>query len=144
MRELGEVLRIDEEKAYVRIAKSEHCAGCNACDMFDNGRPRELIVRNSAAAQVGDLVEIDINPKSVVKASFLIFIFPIIAMILGYVLGKHLSSHLGISAEPSGIIGSVACLALSFLAIFIYDKSFATDTPSASIIAIVKKTTTVC
>jgi len=137
MRELGQVIRIDGEWAILKVAKSTRCAGCTACEMFDDGKPREIVARNDISAESGDMVEIEINPKRVVGHSFLIFIFPIIFMILGYVFGASLSNQLKMDGETSGIIGALTFLGLSFLLIFIFEKRFTKkDHSSARLVAI--------
>lgn len=137
MRELGQVIRVRGELAVLRVAKSTHCAGCNACQMFDDGQPREIVARNDISAKSGDMVEIEINPRIVIGHSLLIFIFPIIFMILGYILGAGLSVQLRMGSEQSGIIGALSFFVLSFVLIFVYEKLFIKkDASSARLVAI--------
>jgi sigma-E factor negative regulatory protein RseC len=124
MRHFGKVIQIDAEEARIQIAKSSQCASCKACDMFDTKGTVEITAQNKLQAEVGDLVEVEIAPAQVIGSSLLVFIFPIIAMIIGYAIGLKLAPLLNLSGENSGILGSIAFLFLSFLIIYLYDRNF--------------------
>jgi len=121
MRETGIIISTNNQSAKILLSKGEKCAGCTACSAFgDNSMALEA--QNKINAKTGDIVDVEVNPKEVVGLSILIFVFPILAMILGYFVGMRIGSGMRMSGENSGIIAAFASLIISFLIIKIYDK----------------------
>ncbi len=136
MEHFGKVIEIQDNLARVQLAKSSHCAGCTACDMFDTSGPKELKAQNEIHAKPGDFVRIEIAPSQVIGSSLLIFVFPIIAMMFGYWFGTKFAPSLKMAGEIAGIAGSLSLLGISFLIIFLYDRSFGrTNQPQARLLA---------
>lgn len=138
MRHFGKVINIEDEMARIQIAKSSQCKNCTACDMFDTKGTVEISARNELAAKVEDYVEVEIAPAQVIGSSLLVFIFPIIALIIGYMLGSHLAPQTTLTAENAGIIGSLIFLVLAFLLIYVYDRLFARKKSAKAWIAAIK------
>ncbi len=137
MEHLGKVIEIQGEFARIQLTKSTHCAGCTSCDMFDTRGPRELQARNEIQAKPGDFVKIEIAPSQVIGSSLFIFIFPIVAMMLGYWLGSNFAAFFNISGEIAGISGSIGFLGIAFLIIFMYDRFYGhKHQPQARLIAL--------
>lgn len=136
MRESGQVISVNNSSVIIKVVKSDHCKGCTACNMFDDGHAREIVLHNDFSAKIGDLVEIEISPKKVVGHSFLIFIFPLLFMISGYVVGAAFSIKLKMDAEPCGIFAAIVFLILSFFIIYIYDKISSQKDDSVRVVSI--------
>ncbi len=113
MRETGAIISISGKIATIQLSRGSQCEGCNLCSAFgENNMKLEAV--NKIGAQVGDLVEVDVEPQQVVKSSMIMFIFPLIMMIGGYFFGvTFIPPH----SEGAGIIGSLAALVLAFLLI---------------------------
>jgi len=142
MENFGKVIEIQGELARVQIAKSSQCAGCTSCDIFDTRGPRELQARNEIQAKPGDFVKIEVAPSQVIGNSLFIFIFPIIAMMLGYWLGSKSATFFKITEEMAGIAGSLGFLGISFLIIFLYDRFYGRkNQPVARLIALTPEDT---
>ena len=121
MIESGVVSKIDKNLAWVTMVKGEQCSGCNACKAFGEGSV-ELIALNDSNAKPGDRVEVEINPKQVVKHSTIVFLFPVLSLIIGYFLGNAYLTQIGLSLEAAGILGSIGLMVLTFIAIIGYDR----------------------
>ncbi|MDZ7331939.1 MAG: SoxR reducing system RseC family protein [candidate division KSB1 bacterium] len=121
MLENGIVMRVERDLAWVMMIKGEQCAGCTACKSFGEGR-FEIVALNRLGARPGDNVEVEINPKQVVKYSAIVFLLPVFALIIGYFLGSSWLSVLGWSDEAAGIVGSLGLMILCFLGIAGYDR----------------------
>lgn len=121
MIESGTVSRIENNLAWVTVIKGEQCAGCNACKAFGDGSV-ELIAMNETNAKPGDKVEVEINPRQVVKHSTIVFLLPVLSLIIGYFFGNAYLTRIGLSAEAAGILGSIGLMVLSFIAIIGYDR----------------------
>ena len=121
MIETGVVNKIEKNLAWVTMIKGEQCAGCTACKAFGEGS-FEVVALNNTDAKVGDNVEVEINPRQVVKHSTIVFILPVLSIIIGYFLGNSYLTHTGLSLEAAGIIGSLGLMILTFFAIVGYDR----------------------
>jgi len=121
MIESGVINKVDKNLAWVTMVKGEQCAGCQACKTFGEGSV-ELIALNETNAKPGDKVEVEINPKQVVKHSTIVFILPVLSLIIGYFLGNSYLSQIGLSLEAAGIIGSLGLMIITFIAIIGYDR----------------------
>jgi len=122
MLERGKVLEVlAGQKARVSFKSSAACVQCGICTR--SGETVWLVVQNVVGARVGDEVEVEIPVQNVFWGSFQIFILPIIALLLGYFLG--------------GIPGAFIFLALSFLAIWLYDRFYRSSKTVCKIIKVV-------
>jgi sigma-E factor negative regulatory protein RseC len=81
------------------------------------GKEMEINAINTAGAQVNDRVVLSFDTSSLLKASFLLYIVPIIALILGAVAGQILSTpfQLDPSAGSCGVALLFFALAVAFI-----------------------------
>ncbi len=123
MREQGLVIQLeDQNMAQVQFRAGSACEKCGACMLGGSGIAL-IKAQNEVGAGVGDVVEVDIRPSQVIWASFLIFILPLVALILGYFVGSYISIKLNIGSQQNfGILFAVLLLALSFLGLSFYDR----------------------
>jgi sigma-E factor negative regulatory protein RseC len=75
----------------------------------------EVEAINSAGALVGDRVLIAFETSSLMKASFLIYIFPILSMMLGGFTGQKISSFFNVDTPAMSVIGAFLFLIIAFL-----------------------------
>ena len=106
--------------AWVKTTRSSACASCSskdACHGEGSGKEMEVEAINTAEAQVGDRIVLNIKTASLLKATFLLYVFPILAMIAGAVLGQTVADFRGI--DPSGLSALFGFLffGLAFIAI---------------------------
>lgn len=102
--------------AEVICEPNDACEKCKGCAMSSSG---EIIVRakNSIGAGAGDRVEIEIPEGEGIRAALMVFILPVIGLLAGYFFGKNL-----FLSESYGIIFALVFMALTFLALSVYDK----------------------
>ncbi len=92
--EQGVVLRTDSGSAWVKTVRSSACEGCTAsgsCHSMGGERDMEVKAINTAGARVGDRIVLSFETASLLKATFLIYVFPIILLIVGAALGQVLA-----------------------------------------------------
>lgn len=121
MIESGIVNKIENNLAWVTVVKGEQCKNCNACQSFGEGSA-ELHVSNEVSAKPGDKVEVEIDPKQVIRHSTIIFLLPVFSLVVGYFLGVNYLTKISLSIEAAGIIGSIGLMMLTFIGIIIYDR----------------------
>jgi len=66
----------------------------------------EVKAINEAGAKVGDRIVLSLTTSSLLKATFLLYVFPILLLIVGAVIGQQLGSFLNFnSSATSAIVG---------------------------------------
>jgi sigma-E factor negative regulatory protein RseC len=118
----GVVKAIQGHMALVVTRLEPECESCKAKDactsLGGGGANAEVRARNTVGAEVGDVVTISMRGSSLLKASFLVYMLPILAMAGGIILG-HLLSRV-ISVDKNLLVGIFALLA--FLGVFVWLK----------------------
>ena len=119
MQEIGTIISLQANKALIQVNRGDKCEGCNVCHAFGENK-MQLEASNHINAQVGDVVQVDINPGDVLRGSILVFLFPLAMMIVGYFVGMRFSVT---GTEGAGILGALVALALSFVVVKFVDRS---------------------
>jgi sigma-E factor negative regulatory protein RseC len=130
MQETGTIISIDGNNAVIQINRGEKCEGCNVCHAFGENKMR-LEAVNNIGASVGDCVNVNIEPKNVIKSSMIIFVFPLLMLLVGYFIAIQFVPPY---TEGTGILGALIALALSFVIIKVTDKRRNPDEMNPAII----------
>jgi len=120
--EKGVVIRADTETAWVKTQKTKACEGCSsrgACSVMGGGEEMEVEAINAAGGKVGDRVVLSFETASLLKATFLVYVFPIICLLIGALIGQKLALILTFNESMfSAISGLLFCgLAIFFVKI---------------------------
>jgi sigma-E factor negative regulatory protein RseC len=105
--EKGIVLRTDSEAAWVKTVRSSACEGCTAkgsCHSMGGGNEMEVKALNTAGARAGDRIVLSFETASLLKATFLIYVFPIILLIVGAAIGQMLAFLIGFSPSALSVL----------------------------------------
>jgi sigma-E factor negative regulatory protein RseC len=118
--EKGIVIKIDANTiiARVRTTKSSGCLSCTArdsCNAMEAGKNMEVDAVNAVGAQVGDRIMLYFETGSLLKATFLLYIFPILCMLLGAAAGHWFSLKNGLNPSAVAAAAGFLFLILSFL-----------------------------
>ncbi|HEQ72415.1 MAG TPA: hypothetical protein ENN69_07990 [Spirochaetia bacterium] len=98
MREIGHIIRIENEKISLVVETSADCAscgvpqgngvthGCTSCTMFASKKKRTLsaVNRRGLSLAVGDRIVVALAPGKAILQAFLFFIFPLLFFLAGY------------------------------------------------------------
>lgn len=90
MIETGIITAVDGNKASVKVNPAAGCGSCAAkshCTM-ESGGHRSVTVQNAIGASIGDRVEFTAKGGHVLMSAALVWLFPIMAMIAGYIIGE--------------------------------------------------------
>lgn len=115
--ERGIVIKVDSTTAWVKTTRTGACETCSvksSCSVIENGKEMEVEAINEVGAQVGDRIVISIETASLLKASFLLYVFPILLMILGAAIGQNIGPLFDIDAS---VFSAVVGFSFFFLAI---------------------------
>jgi len=125
MEETGIVIEIKDGRAVVKMTASGGCEGCGAsgsCKAVSGGRVLEA--DNAIGAKPGQHVVMRIEPSVFLKASFIVYMVPIIFLFLGAWLGGKVGPGLypGMSIDYWQALSGALFLGLSIFVIRLYDK----------------------
>jgi len=115
--EQGVVLRTHSHIAWVKTVRSSACEGCSAkgsCHTMGGGQDMEVKALNTAGARVGDRIVLSFETPSLLKATFLIYVFPIILLLVGAVVGQALAPVIDLNSSALSVISGFVffCTAL--------------------------------
>jgi sigma-E factor negative regulatory protein RseC len=100
--------------AWVRTVRSSACESCSSKSSCHTGggTSQEVEAINDAGARIGDRIQLSISSGALLKATFLLYLFPVLCMLAGGLLGNWIAPSF--RANPSGV---AAISALLFLGI---------------------------
>ncbi|MEW6665885.1 MAG: SoxR reducing system RseC family protein [Thermodesulfobacteriota bacterium] len=125
IKESGIVERVSLGRALVRIQKGGSCASCEnrtSCHI-DSDRPLLIEVDNEVGAAVSNRVELSMPTASLLKLSFLVYMVPVLALVVGAILGAEWAGALGVSSTSASLLTGGAALAVSFIFLKLLDRS---------------------
>ena len=101
--EHGIVIKTEAGAAWVKTVKSSACEGCTArgsCHSLSKRGEMEVRAINEVGDQVGDRIVLSFETSSLLKATFLIYVFPILLLVCGAAVGQEMAPYLNLN--PSG------------------------------------------
>lgn len=118
--EEGIVTKTFDGMAWVKTTRSSACKHCSAkdsCSTHGGGQSMMIKVENRVAARAGDRVILTLKTASLLKAAFLIYILPILAMLVGAMIGGHFAGRMeaDVSAVAAISGGSAFVAAILFM-----------------------------
>lgn len=87
----------------------EACASRKNCGAAGSGQRRKVEVINLAGAKIGDRVQISIKTSALLKAIFLLYLFPILCMLVGGLAGQIVSRTISTNESITSMITAVGC-----------------------------------
>lgn len=138
MEQIGQVIDIKDDKAIVMVRRHDVCGKCGGCGAAISGSGENYIEAvNLANAAVGHTVKVVSDTAHVLKASFVVYIVPILALLIGIYVGQLLDGAFGIFARFDILFG-ILFLIGSYVLVRGYDRKVADGQTMASVIAIVE------
>ncbi|MEO5377743.1 MAG: SoxR reducing system RseC family protein [Magnetococcus sp. DMHC-6] len=123
MLEEGWVVALDGGDAWVTGSRKSSCGGCHSkgsCAALSGSlgqREIRMRVKNSIGALVGERVALEFSESAFLKASFLVYVVPIVALLLVGGVSRAFFYSLGFSvdfAELAAAVSGLAALGMSF------------------------------
>lgn len=118
---------IDDVTAKVQMQKHSACAHCGKCATVSSESKDILVeVDNSYGAKVGDHVEVSMDNINVIKATAIVYVIPLIALLVGTIGTYYILSFSGFSGNIeiiSAVVGLVLTLS-SYIWMKANDKKF--------------------
>ena len=141
--EVGTVVELKgKHTAVVMCQKSSLCENCatnGSCSIGDDDKTRLIDVQNLLNASVGDQVRIATTTRSFLQSSFLLYIVPLVALVIGAVAGKFVGEQIDTGLDPnllSAIFG-VFFMVGSFVILRIGSRVLVAESYMPKIVAII-------
>ena len=128
MKEYGTVLKLENGNAVVSIKRNSACSSCGACELGSNHSQMELTLKNTVNAKPGDTVEIELPASQFLKASTILYLVPLIALILGIAIGYYIGIYANMNADIVGAVTGILFTRLSYLSIRRLEPKFKKNT----------------
>ena len=125
--ETGRVASITDGKAMIEIEKGSACAKCHAGCACDPGKSVMMIEANDPiGVHENQFVQLSIPNDSALRASFVVYVIPLCALIVGTLVGERLGMTFGIK-NVFEILGGFCFLGLSLIFVRYYNSIFGQD-----------------
>jgi sigma-E factor negative regulatory protein RseC len=119
--EEGIIIEIFENNiAKVKVGRHNECKNCGACP---GASALVIEARNSIGAKPGQRVAFEMKETNMLMAAFVVYIVPLIAVVLGVIVGQVISEKFGYSVRGFQIGGGILAFVLSIINIKFFDKS---------------------
>jgi len=116
--EEGVVVRVAGRTAWVKTRRGSACESCSArhaCATPEgDGQEMEIVAINLTGAAVGDQVVVSIESAALLKASFLLYVFPIICLIAGAFAGNAAGFLFNMEGSTASVVAAAGFFAISF------------------------------
>jgi sigma-E factor negative regulatory protein RseC len=143
MSETGIVKEYDPTTNLLTIEFNAHgtCKSCGMC-LIGNGHDHSMMqlkAMNTLNAKPGDTVEFEVKEGEMLKASMLLYGFPLAMLLLGFIFGKWIAALLSLSQDFSAIIGASSFFCLAFYILSLRDRGIKSNYEHIRLINILAK-----
>ena len=124
MKEQGIIEKVKKHKVTVRVQQTQSCEHCKS-KASCNISKKEIMVEleNTLQAKVGDQVELSVPDGSVVTISMFVYLFPIIALLIGAFIGAALGEIFKMNQSITAALTGGIAMALVFIALKRFEKT---------------------
>lgn len=144
MRTKARVIATNGKRATVLCSRTSACEGCHkqsegdcsVCSLMGGNKTMQAEAYNAIGARVGETVEIETASSRVLGYAALVFLLPVVALILGYLV-----SGLWTQEDAWRYVFALILLVLTFVGIRIYSKQREGKMPDIIIVAVVDNET---
>lgn len=127
----GLVIEVIDDVAKIKAGRHNDCKNCGACPGDNN-----IIIsaNNKLGAKPGQRVVFEMKQVGVLKATFIVFVLPIISAFIGVGLGMLLGKYFNSNINLFEIAGGILAFALSLIVVKLYDKAANADSKSKPVV----------
>jgi len=147
--ESGQVVEVREGGTAVVLCQKNsmcaHCASADSCLSSADSGSKLVEAANPLGARAGQTVRLSISSRVFLKSSFVVYIVPLIALIVGAVLGQFTATWLDNGIDPNLLAAILGCAFLvgAFLVIRVGSRALRSEGYMPTITAIESAETTV-
>lgn len=131
----GQIVACEGAYAWVATQRQSSCGSCavnkscgtsTVAKMFGD-REHRVYARNQIQAHEGDTVVVGISEATLLKGSLLLYLMPLLALIVGGLLGELMAGQMGFDEDLSALVLALAGFAASLLWLKRYSRRLASD-----------------
>jgi sigma-E factor negative regulatory protein RseC len=119
--ENGIVIEANASLAQIRGTRSGACQACSSkstCGISDESDKEVIVtVKNTLNVQKGDYVVVGMKSRPFLIVAFLLYVFPIILMIIGALIGNKIALSIGQASSLLSILTGVVFFVSSYIVI---------------------------
>ncbi|MBF0126795.1 MAG: SoxR reducing system RseC family protein [Magnetococcales bacterium] len=129
MREEGIVVSLEGNIAVVSGQRQKMCGSCHSastCGVLSGGlgqRAVKIRARNACNAQVGERVFVELSERSFLKASFLVYILPLVVLFAVVSWTRFFVQHYALTIDVEALSAGVGVLGLGATFIWLRRRS---------------------
>jgi len=115
--ENGIVTQANQAVAWVkttRVSTCEHCKSKDSCGTSSDQKDMIITVKNTLNVEKGDHVVIGLETRHLLFVSFLLYVFPVILLFIGAVIGNSLAPYFKMDPSFVAMISGFLFFGLSF------------------------------
>lgn len=125
MREKAIVIDEHGDQAKIQIIRSSACAHCRGCSIGSSEKKEvHLWAKNPLKAKPGQTVEVELTKTAFFKATILAYLVPLIAFIVGLIIGYQLTNPFKITQEIFALIIGILFMSISFMVNYLMNDRF--------------------
>jgi len=115
--ENGTVTDVNASFAFIKTIRSSACESCSSkgsCGTADNSKEMIVTVKNTLNVVKGDVVVIGLETRPMLFLTFLLYVFPIILLILGAIIGNSLAPSFNMDPSFTSMISGFSFFGIAF------------------------------
>jgi len=122
--DIGKVVKIDSDKAYVEVERSSACASCGLQEAEELAAGGKVVFEayNMASATIGDRVRVQVRTGAYTKASLYVYGIPVLFLVIGAVAGAYAATILKRSSDTMSGLFAMGGLVVGFIVLFLFRK----------------------
>ena len=130
---------MENEKAFVHIARNTACENCGACHFDEKTLNLKVTAVNHIGAIVGDQVELSMENVNFFRASFFLYGIPLLSLLGGIFLGLFIFQSIGNEYYDLFAIGiGIVFMTTAYVVLRLNKDKFADNSRYMSVITSVK------
>lgn len=115
--ENGIVTQANKSSAWVKTSRTGACESCStkdSCSTAKSMKEQIVVVQNTLNVKSGDRVVIGLETKSILFLTFLLYIFPIILLVIGAIIGNSIAPLFELNPSITSMISGFSFFGLAF------------------------------
>ncbi|MCP3872228.1 MAG: SoxR reducing system RseC family protein, partial [Desulfobacteraceae bacterium] len=115
--ETGVVTNVISSTAWIKTIRSGACESCSSkksCGTANNQKELIVEVKNTLNVEKGDQVVIGLETKPILFLTFLLYVFPIILLIIGAIIGNSIAPLVQMDSSILSMISGFSFFGFSF------------------------------
>ena len=117
--EEGLVVEVTGNVAKIKAGRHNDCKNCGACA---GSNSIIICALNKKGAIPGQRVEFEVKETNALMAAFMVFMFPLISVLAGVLIGRYFGLVLGSSSTGFEVAGGIVTFILTLICIKLFNN----------------------